>query len=198
MSIFKNVSGHTLILPRDDGKGGSRELRPNQEFTASNFYKSYLTDPETDTAQLQLVSDDGDEQWGGPGGYMGKGLKNPLLAPNLITRYAYVQAADEDDLCYMTGSKGEVKVMKVFLSGAEVGDLAKKTCYYYQDPTYPTKVTRIEQMDDEVTAGDLLSSCLCKNLPFPSGYPSTSPSSSPTTSPSASPSSSPSASPSGP
>lgn len=155
MSTFKNITNKTLVLPRDDGKGASIELSPNETFEASNFYKKFLLDAATGDAQLQLLADDGNDTWPSPGGYLGAGLKNPLLTPNFVTLYEYVQVADVDASCYVVGSAGCTKKMKVFLNGAELGDMAKTTCYFYGDASYPTCVTRIVSMESVVNVSDL-------------------------------------------
>jgi len=78
--------------------------------------------------------------------------------PNIITRTVYVTASDVsgDATNYVSGSAGQVKFVRTFARGAQVGDKVKLTTYRYRDSTNATKATNIDVSDDLVVAADLV------------------------------------------
>jgi hypothetical protein len=77
--------------------------------------------------------------------------------PNTTTRTIHVTASDVSSNAsnYVTGSDGQVKFIRSFARGAQVGDRLKLTTFRYRDTNNPTEATNIDVSDDTVIAADL-------------------------------------------
>jgi hypothetical protein len=79
-------------------------------------------------------------------------------SPNTKTKTIYVSASDVsgDSVNYVTGSAGQVKHIRTFARGAQVGDRVKITTFRYRDSSNATKATNTDVSEGFVVADDLL------------------------------------------
>jgi hypothetical protein len=88
-------------------------------------------------------------------GRVGEALFN---SPNTKTKTIYVTTSDVsgDSANYVSGSAGQVKFIRTFARGSQVGDKVKITTFRYRDSSNATKATNTDISEGVVVADDLL------------------------------------------
>jgi hypothetical protein len=85
----------------------------------------------------------------------GRTMDSIFNAPATSEVFAYI-ASDEDNVPdYVNGSAGQVKTVKTFAAGAQVGDTCRIVSYKYKDTNNPTKPTHTQTTFGTVVLGDL-------------------------------------------
>lgn len=99
-----------------------------------------------------------DYEYAGEHFHFGRVGEAVFNVPNTKTRTVYVTAGDVsgDAANYVSGSAGQIKFVRTFGRGAQVGDPVKVTQFRYRDSTNSTSATNVDVYDDVVTADDLL------------------------------------------